>query len=79
MDTARFLEGDTVWPDMCFFYSKIRASIAAGAFDRLHNHKYTKFQLCENCGLRAYIESLRTYKKFKISEWKVQFFKRLDL
>jgi hypothetical protein len=53
MDTARFLEGDTVWPDMCFFYSKIRASIAAAAFDRLHNHKYTKFQPCENCELRA--------------------------
>jgi hypothetical protein len=40
---------------MGFFDLKIRASIMAKAFCGLHNDKYTKFQPCENCGLRAYI------------------------
>jgi hypothetical protein len=51
---------------------KFRASIAAGAFCRLHNDKYTKFQPIENCGFRACIESLMTREKFGISKRKVQ-------
>jgi len=38
----------------------------------LHNDKYTKFKPCENCELRACIESLMTHEKFGISERKVQ-------
>jgi hypothetical protein len=55
MDTARFLESVTVWPDMVFFDLKILASIESDAFGRLQNHKYSKFQPIENCGLRALI------------------------
>ena len=44
MDTARFLEGDTVWPDIGFFDLKIRASILVDAVGRLHNQKFTKLQ-----------------------------------
>ena len=56
MDTARFLEGDTVWPDIGFFDLKIRASILVDAVGRLHNQKFTKLQPWENCGLRAKCE-----------------------
>ncbi len=41
--------------------------------------KYNKFGPALNCRWRACIESLRTYEKFKISEWKVNFYKGLDL
>jgi len=54
-----FLEDDTVWPDAGFFDLKIHASIAADAFCRLHNDKYTKFRPCQNCGFRAYIEKIQ--------------------
>ncbi len=45
----------------------------------LRNDKSTKNSPRENCVNRACIESLRSYKKFKISERKVNFFNRLDL
>jgi len=45
----------------------------------LCNAESTKKLFRENCGLRARIESLRAYEKFKISERKVNFSKRLDL
>jgi len=37
------LDGDTVSSDVQVFDLKISASIAADAFCRLHNDKYTKF------------------------------------
>ena len=43
MDTARFLEGDTVWPDMGFFDFKIRPSIGPDAFRGLHMTNLTFF------------------------------------
>jgi len=36
-----------------YFEFKIYASIVTNAFCGLHNDKYTKFQPCENCELRA--------------------------
>jgi hypothetical protein len=45
----------------------------------LHNDKYTKYSPNKNCVNRTFIESLRTYEKFKISERKMNFFKRLNL
>jgi len=73
------LDGGTVTSFVQVFGLKIYASIAADVFCRLHNDKYTKFQPCENCGLRACIDSLVTREKFGIRERKVNFFKRLDL
>ncbi len=40
---------------MKFFNSKICASIVTNAVCGLHNGKYKKFQLCNNCGMRASI------------------------
>jgi hypothetical protein len=48
-----FLKGDTVSSDMGLFDLKIPALIAANAFCRLHNDKYTKYPHQKNCVLRA--------------------------
>ena len=40
------LDGDTISSDVQVFDLKISTSIAADAFCRLHNDKYTKIQPC---------------------------------
>ena len=45
------LDGDTISSDVQVFDLKISTSIAADAFCRLHNDKYTIFHPHENCGL----------------------------
>jgi hypothetical protein len=46
--SQEFSENDAVWGRYKYFVLKFSASVAAGAFCRLHNDKYTKFQPIEN-------------------------------
>ena len=47
-----FLKNGIAWGQYSYFDLKIHASIVAIAFCGLHNHKYTKFQPCNNCVFR---------------------------